>query len=46
LFLDSGGDGEPVTIGPQFADALCELIEGNAAIMEQVERAISKYVEA
>ena len=42
LFLDCGGDGEPVTIGPEFANALRELIEDDKAIKEQVEEKIAK----
>ena len=42
LFLDSGGDGEAVTIGPQVADALREFIESDKRAREQVERIIAK----
>ena len=42
LFLDSGGEVEPVTIGPQTADAIREFIESNEAVIEQVERIIAK----
>ena len=41
LFLDSGGDGEAVTIGPQTADAIREFIETDKAVIEQVERIIT-----
>ena len=42
LFLDSGGDGEAVTIGPQTADAIREFIESDAAVIERVEKIIAK----
>ena len=42
LFLDSGGDGEAVTLGPQTADAIREFIESDKAVVEQVERIIAK----
>ena len=42
LFLDCGGDGETVTIGPEFANALRDLIEDDKAIKEQVEEKIAK----
>ena len=45
LFLDSGGDGEPVTIGPHFAEALREMIETDAAIKVEVEKIIAKAKE-
>ena len=42
LFLDSGGDGEAVTLGPQTADAIREFIESDKAVIEQVEKIIAK----
>ena len=42
LFLDSGGYGEAVTIGPQTADAIREFIESDKAVIEQVGWIISK----
>ena len=42
LFLDSGGDGEAVTIGPQTADAIREFIESDKAVIEQVGWIIAK----
>lgn len=45
LFLDSGGDGEPVTIGPQFSAALRELIETDDAIETEVEKVIATHAK-
>lgn len=45
LFLDSGGDGEPVTIGPQFAEALAEFIERDSAASDAAEREIMKHAK-
>ena len=42
LFLDSGGDGEAVTLGPQGSAAIREFIESDKAAIEQVERQIAK----
>jgi hypothetical protein len=43
LFLDCGGDGEPVAIGEAFADALKDLIESDKDIAEQVVSKIDDF---
>lgn len=43
LFLDCGGDGEPVQIGPKFAEAIMEYIEADKDLCEQVCEAIGKF---
>ena len=45
LFLDSGGDGEAVTIGPQFSEALVDFLHSDKAVIEVIEREISKEHE-
>jgi hypothetical protein len=46
LFLDSGGDGEPVAIGPEFAAVIETLLTTDKAAMEAVESQIAKFAEA
>lgn len=45
LYLDSGGDGERVLIGPEFAEALKAFIERDSAASDAAEREIANHAK-